>query len=72
MTVASASSVGLQPSPRVLIIDDDAVLSRAVGRMLRGCVVEIENDPCRAVARIEANEVFDVIVSNPPWRGGRF
>jgi CheY-like chemotaxis protein len=48
--------------PRVLIIDDDVVVARSVGRMLGTFAVEIETEPLRAVERIRANEPFDVIV----------
>jgi CheY-like chemotaxis protein len=59
-------------SPRVLIIDDDAMLARGFGRMLSSCTVLIETDPCRAVARIRADEPFDIIVCdlNMPGMNG--
>ncbi len=60
------------PSPRVLIIDDDEMLARGLGRMLASCTVVIETDPCRALARIEANEAFDIVVCdlNMPGMNG--
>jgi CheY-like chemotaxis protein len=48
--------------PRILIIDDDALLARSVGRMLAMFDVAIETDPRSAVRRIEAGERFDIVI----------
>mgnify|MGYP001229771538 CR=1 FL=1 len=68
--MTTAVQVGL---PRILVIDDDALLARAMGRMLSGFTVEIETDPRRALARIKAGEAFEVIVCDlkMPGMGGR-
>lgn len=47
---------------RILLIDDDAVVARALQRMLRAHEVVIETESTVAVARIVAGEHFDVVV----------
>lgn len=48
--------------PHILIIDDDALLARSVGRMLAMFDVAIETDPRSAVRRIQADEHFDIVI----------
>jgi CheY-like chemotaxis protein len=51
---------------KILVIDDDANLGRAIQRMLRGDSISIETDPTRAVAAVVQaeldNEPFDVVL----------
>lgn len=49
-------------SARILVIDDEEFIGRAVMRMLRGHDVVVESLGERALARIEAGERFDVIL----------
>jgi DNA-binding response OmpR family regulator len=62
---------------RILIIDDDALVGRALGRMLRAHVVTVELDPRRAMQIAEEQEgigrPFDVVLcdENLPGKGGR-
>lgn len=48
--------------PRILVIDDNALLARAFARMLSTYETIVEHDPGCAVARITAGERFDVIM----------
>jgi DNA-binding response OmpR family regulator len=59
-------------TPRILIIDDDEMLARTLGRMLPAFTVSIETDPCRAVARIREGERFEIVVCdlNMPGMNG--
>jgi CheY-like chemotaxis protein len=47
---------------RVLVVDDDAYVARAVGRMLAAHCVEIENDGSVAVERIRRGDAFDLVI----------
>ena len=47
---------------RVLIVDDDDLVARALTRALRDCEVAVALDGRSALARIAAGERFDVIV----------
>lgn len=49
-------------SARVLVVDDEALVGKAVARMLRGHDVHVEQDAARALARIHSGELFDVIL----------
>jgi CheY-like chemotaxis protein len=47
---------------RVLVVDDDQLVSRALARALHDCDVVVASDARDALARIERGEKFDVIV----------
>jgi CheY-like chemotaxis protein len=47
---------------RVLVVDDDQLVSRALARALSDCDVAVASDARDALARIERGEKFDVIV----------
>jgi CheY-like chemotaxis protein len=66
MTTATIPRIVADPVQRgrVLVIEDDVVLSRAIGRMLRTYNVTVENDPCAAVARIRNGEQFDLVMTD--------
>ena len=49
---------------RVLVVDDEPFVARAVTRFLRGHTVTIETRPERAIARIRAGERFDVVLTD--------
>jgi CheY-like chemotaxis protein len=49
---------------RVLLVDDNAAILRAVKRTLRECDVVTETDPRAALGRIASGERFDVILSD--------
>jgi len=55
------SSRGLPPA-RVLVVDDDPLVSRALARSLNDCEVVVASDARDALARIGRGEAFDVIV----------
>jgi CheY-like chemotaxis protein len=66
-------SAGPEPSPesatssrgsaaRVLVVDDDPLVSRALARALGDCEVVVTSDARDALASIESGERFDVIV----------
>jgi CheY-like chemotaxis protein len=48
---------------RVLVIDDEPLITQMLHRMLRRqFMVTVENDPSHAVARLAAGERFDLII----------
>jgi two-component system cell cycle sensor histidine kinase/response regulator CckA len=49
-------------SLRVLVVDDDAPVGRAIRRTLAAHEVELETDPVRALERFERGERYDVVV----------
>jgi CheY-like chemotaxis protein len=53
----------LQPR-RILVVDDQPMLAKAVRRMLAGHDVSVAADAQEALAKITAGERFDVIVSD--------
>ena len=51
------------PGTRLLVIDDDAMVGRALARALRAYDVEVEQDPRKALARLlESGERFGAIL----------
>jgi CheY-like chemotaxis protein len=70
MTTATIPRIFAEPVlPRVLVIEDDVVLARAVGRMLRAYDTTVETDPCAAVARIRNGEHFDIVMTDMKMPG---
>lgn len=60
-----AGTGGDDGPPRVLVVDDDRRLARALGRCLQGRFhVAVESDPCAALARVARGERFDVVLSD--------
>jgi CheY-like chemotaxis protein len=57
-----ASPKGVDPRARVLVVDDDELVSRALARTLREFDVVVALDGRSALASIERGEQFDVIV----------
>jgi CheY-like chemotaxis protein len=57
---------------RILVLDDDQVLARAIARKLKGHDVIVENDADHAVDRIVAGDWFDLVICdlNMPKRDG--
>ncbi|MEM9066981.1 MAG: ATP-binding protein [Myxococcota bacterium] len=51
-------------SARVLIVDDDLAVGRALARLLRPHQVDVVSEPSIALARIRNGEVWDVILSD--------
>jgi DNA-binding response OmpR family regulator len=51
---------------RILVVDDDACLARAIQRRLKACEVSVELDATNAAARVAAAELirepFDVVL----------
>jgi CheY-like chemotaxis protein len=47
---------------RVLVIDDDVLIGRALQRVLRGHDVHVETDPHKGLGRILARERFDLVL----------
>ena len=50
------------PATRVLVVDDDAPVARAIGRVLQGCDVVIELQARSALQRVIDGARFDVII----------
>jgi CheY-like chemotaxis protein len=71
MTTATIPRIFAEPvlRARVLVIDDDVVLSRALGRMLRTYDTTVETDPHAAIARIRGGEQFDVVMTDMKMPG---
>jgi CheY-like chemotaxis protein len=60
---------------RVLIVDDDLLVARAVARMMTGAAVVVESDARAALRRIEGGEIFDAILCDlgmPAMSGAAF
>jgi CheY-like chemotaxis protein len=57
-----APAKGVDPRARVLVVDDDELVSRALARSLREFDVVVALDARSALANIERGERFDVIV----------
>ncbi|HUJ58352.1 MAG TPA: response regulator [Kofleriaceae bacterium] len=58
---------------KILVVDDDRLLSRAIGRTLRGYEYAIENEPERVVERLRSGEHYDLILCDmrmPKMTGG--
>jgi CheY-like chemotaxis protein len=66
VTTATIPRIFAEPvlRARILVIEDDVVLSRVFGRMLRTYDTTVENDPCAAVARIRNGEHFDIVMTD--------
>jgi len=64
MTTATIPRICAKPVPRVLVIDDDVVLARVIGRMLRTYDTTVETNPRAAIARIRGGEQFDVVLTD--------
>lgn len=47
---------------RVLLVDDEAPVARAIARLLRAYDVVVELNPTTALARLESGEAFDVVL----------
>ena len=47
---------------KILIIDDQPLIGRAIARMLRGYDTSTETDPRRAVSRVADGERFDLVL----------
>jgi DNA-binding NarL/FixJ family response regulator len=47
---------------RVLVIDDDVLVGRAIRRVLKGHEVHVETDPRRGLERLLARERFDLVL----------
>ncbi|GAO04592.1 ATP-binding protein [Anaeromyxobacter sp. PSR-1] len=59
---ASAEPAG-PPRRRVLVLDDDPLVARAIGRTLsRDCAVDVSTDPAQALRRLHSGERWDVIL----------
>src|SRR3954454_14832806 len=58
---------------RILVLDDQPEVARAIARMLTNHETAMETDPRRAVARVEHGERFDLVLCdlNMPGMGGR-
>jgi CheY-like chemotaxis protein len=71
MTTATIPRIFAEPvlRARVLVIDDDVVLSRALGRMLRTYDTTVETDPHATIARIRGGEQFDVVMTDMKMPG---
>ena len=56
----------------ILVVDDDQMLGRAIGKVLRGHDVVVEHDGDRAIARIENGDWFELVLCdlNMPHRNG--
>ncbi|WP_232287482.1 ATP-binding protein [Anaeromyxobacter dehalogenans] len=51
------------PRRRVLVLDDDPLVARAIGRTLsRDCTVDVSTDPAQALRRLHSGERWDVIL----------
>ncbi|ACL65089.1 PAS/PAC sensor hybrid histidine kinase [Anaeromyxobacter dehalogenans 2CP-1] len=51
------------PRRRVLVLDDDPLVARAIGRTLsRDCAVDVSTDPVQALRRVHSGERWDVIL----------
>lgn len=61
---ASGTRVSTAPDVplRVLVVDDDAPVGRAIRRTLAAHQVELETSPVRALERFELGERYDVVV----------
>jgi CheY-like chemotaxis protein len=60
---ASERPGGGAASPRVLVIDDDAAVAQAVGRMLRGRYEVVPMTSARdALSRLASGERFDAVI----------
>ncbi len=51
-----------KPRRRVLCVDDDAPVLRAIGRLIRAHEVELINDPLTALERLRGGADFDVLM----------
>lgn len=51
-------------SRRILVVDDQPLMTKALRRMLAGYEVTIANGGSEALARIEAGERFDLILTD--------
>src|SRR5450432_4312273 len=47
---------------KILVIDDQPAVARAIARMLRGYDTSTETDPRRAVRRVADGERFDLVL----------
>jgi CheY-like chemotaxis protein len=55
----------MEQRPRILIVDDEPLIGRALGRMLRSTYdVEVSPGAQDAIARLERGEAFDLILSD--------
>lgn len=55
----------MEPRKRILIVDDEPLIGRALGRMLRTTYdVEVSPGAREAIARLEGGEAFDLILSD--------
>lgn len=57
---------------KILIVDDEAAICRALAAKLRGHEVVVETDPIQALARLHGDlddQPFDVVVSDYSMRG---
>ena len=47
---------------RIMVLDDDRALGRALGRILKGHEIIVEHDPMHALERVEAGDWFDLLL----------
>lgn len=65
----------MSDAARILVVDDEPLVGRSLGRLLRPHDAVIENDPRTALARLEAHELYDAIVCDimmPTMSGSDF
>lgn len=65
-----AARVPAAPSARVLVVDDEVALGRALRRFMRGYEIVHCLGMSEAYERIRGGEVFDVVVSDVMMPGG--
>jgi CheY-like chemotaxis protein len=61
-TTSSSAPAGVDARPRVLVVDDDHLVSRALARALGDCEVVVASDARDALGSIERGERYDVIL----------
>jgi CheY-like chemotaxis protein len=69
VTDAALSTFDRHPSTRILVLDDDKTVARAVGRMLAHHEVIQETNPEAALARIRAGERLDLVLCDMTMPG---
>lgn len=61
---AQAAADAVAPQGRVMVIDDEPMVLRAVERILRGCQVVSVSNPRQALTQLDHDTRFDVILSD--------